>query len=255
MLPDRPVPFHARRIAALVLALSLTACGPGQDRDPADGINDPYESGNRNVHQFNKGLDRALVRPAARGYTSILPDEVEDRVSDFARNLGEPSVVVNSLLQGDLRGAGTSTVRFVMNSTLGIFGLIDAASEFGIEAHETDFDETLFTWGVGEGAYVELPALGPSTQRHTAGRVVDLFTNPLSYVVGTPEAYYGTAASVAARLGDRGRFTDTIDAILYESADSYAQARQIYLQNRRFTLGDEQETVEIDPFELDTEGF
>lgn len=239
-----------------VLALGVLAgCAGGADRDLNDGISDPYETGNRKVHRFNRGLDKALVRPAARGYTSVLPDEIEDSVGNFATNLGTPSVAVNSLLQGDLRGTGISVARFLVNSTLGIGGLGDAATDFGIPKHDTDFGETLYKWGVAEGAYVELPALGPSTQRDAAGKVVDLFTNPLSYVVDSPESFYGTAASVAARLGDRGRYSDTIDSILYDSADSYAQARLIYLQNRRFELGAEDQSSEIDPFELDTEGF
>ena len=198
----RPFAFlpATKLLVACIVIFSLGACAGGMDRDPSDGFNDPYETTNRKIHRFNKGLDRSLVRPAAKGYTNILPDEVEDRVSDFARNLGEPSILTNSLMQGDLRGAGIATVRFTINTTIGLFGLIDAASELGIEPHVTDFGETLFTWGVGEGSYIELPLLGPSTERHTAGRFVDLFTNPLSYIVGTPDAYYGTAAAAAAPL-------------------------------------------------------
>jgi len=245
-----------RIISATLLALSVAACSTPEDVAlTADGIYDPYETQNRKVHAFNRGLDRAIVRPAARGYSTFLPDDVEDSVSHFARNLGQPSVVVNSLLQGDLRGAGISTARFVTNSTLGLFGLFDVASDFQVPDHDTDFGQTLHTWGVGEGPYIELPVLGPSTSRDTTGKVVDLFTNPLSYMVDSPEQYYGTAAGVASGLSTRGRFTDTIDAILYESADSYAQARLIYLQNRRFDLGDEDSSVAIDPFALDTEGF
>ncbi len=220
-----------------------------------DGVYDPYERQNRKVHAFNRGLDRAIVRPAAIGYSTILPDEIEDSVGHFAKNLGQPSVVVNSVLQGDFRGAGISTVRFLTNSVLGIGGLFDVATDFDVPQHDTDFGETLYVWGVGEGAYLELPVLGPSTQRNTAGKVVDLFTNPLSYTLESPEAYYGTIAGVASGLGTRGRFSDTVDSILYESADSYAQARLIYLQNRRFELGDGEAATEIDPFALDTEGF
>jgi phospholipid-binding lipoprotein MlaA len=195
-----------------------------------------------------------LVRPAAQGI-SLLPDEVEGFIGNFAENLGQPSVAVNSLLQGDFKGAGISTSRFLTNTVLGAGGFFDVASEFQVPEHSTDFGETLYVWGVGEGAYVELPGLGPSTVRNATGKVVDLFTNPLSYAVDGPERYYGTAASAASRLSDRGRFADTIDALLYESADSYAQARLIYLQNRRFQLGQVDPEAEIDPFELDTEGF
>ncbi len=240
----------------MVLLAGLAACGGGAPNAVSeDGVFDPYEKQNRKVHAFNRGLDRALVRPAAIGYSTILPDEIEDSIGNFASNLGEPSVMVNSLLQGDLRGAGLSTMRFLTNSTLGIFGLADVAAEFKLPEHDTDFGETLHVWGAREGAYVELPVLGPSTVRDTTGIVVDLFTNPLSYVFDEPERYYGTAAGVASGLSTRGRFTETVDSILYESADSYAQARLIYLQNRRFELGDEEAGAEIDPFALDTEGF
>ncbi|WP_299367205.1 VacJ family lipoprotein [uncultured Tateyamaria sp.] len=240
----------------LVAGASLAACAASPDVSVSpDGVYDPYERQNRKVHAFNRGLDRAIVRPAAIGYSTILPDEIEDSVGHFAKNLGQPSVVVNSVLQGDFRGAGISTVRFLTNSVLGIGGLFDVATDFDVPQHDTDFGETLYVWGVGEGAYLELPVLGPSTQRNTAGKVVDLFTNPLSYTLESPEAYYGTIAGVASGLGTRGRFSDTVDSILYESADSYAQARLIYLQNRRFELGDGEAATEIDPFALDTEGF
>lgn len=245
-----------RLLFALVLLAGLAACGGGAPNAVSpDGVFDPYETQNRKVHAFNRGLDRALVRPAAIGYSTVLPDEVEDSIGHFASNLGQPSVMVNSLLQGDLRGAGLSTVRFLTNSTLGIFGLADVAAEFNLPEHDTDFGETLHVWGAREGPYLELPVLGPSTVRDTTGIVVDLFTNPLSYVVDEPERYYGTAAGVASGLSTRGRFTETVDSILYESADSYAQARLIYLQNRRFELGDADPGAEIDPFALDTEGF
>lgn len=249
--------FRLVKAFAVIAGIGLlSACATSQPAElRSDGINDPHEAANRKVHAFNRSLDRALVRPAAKGYSQVLPDEIEDSVGNFATNLGQPSVVVNSLLQGDLKGAGLSSARFVTNTFLGFGGLVDAAAEFNMPDHTTDFGETLHTWGVGEGAYVELPALGPSTQRATVGKVVDLFTNPLTYIVDSPEKYYGTGASVGARLGDRGRYSDTIDSILYESADSYAQARLIYLQNRRFELGQADPGTEIDPFDLNTEGF
>lgn len=252
-----PLPVKApwKNLVCVLLLGGLVACGPGNDLTPDDGIDDRYETQNRKVHAFNRGLDKAIVRPAAQGYTQILPDEIEDLVGNVAGNLGEPADMTNSLLQGNLRGLGNATLRFVINSTFGVVGLFDVATEWGIPEHDTNFGETLHVWGAQEGAYVELPLLGPSTQRDTIGKVVDLFTNPLSYVIDEPEAYIPPTASAAARLGDRGRFADTIDSILYESADSYSQARLIYLQNRRFELGQEDPTAEIDPFELDTEGF
>lgn len=252
-----PLFARAARVTILLLATALIAgCSAKYGTvDPAAGLNDPYERANRSVHKFNRGLDRAIVRPAGRGYTAILPDEVEDSIGAFASNLGEPSNALNGLLQGNFKRAGIATSRFMINSVLGIGGLADVASEFGVPRADTDFGETMHVWGVGEGAYLELPVVGPSTQRDTVGIIVDLVINPLNFELDAPEEYYGTVAGAAARLGDRGRFTDTVDAILYESADSYAQSRLIYLQNRRFDLGQEDPGTEIDPFELDTEGF
>ena len=152
-----------RCLLCVLLLAGLAACGGGAPGTLSeDGVYDPYETQNRKVHEFNRGLDRALVRPAAIGYSSILPDEIEDSIGNFASNLGEPSVMVNSVLQGDFRGAGLSTVRFLTNSTLGIFGLADVAREFNLPEHDTDFGETLYVWGAREGAYLELPVLGPS---------------------------------------------------------------------------------------------
>ncbi len=113
---------------------------------------------------------------------------------------------------------------------------------------EADFGQTLYTWGVSEGAYGEIPIVGPATNRRAAGMLVDLFTNPLSYVLPDPEKYYGTGASIASRLSDRGRYSDTVDSILYESADSYSQLQSLYYQNRRFRLGKGGSGSYVDPY-------
>lgn len=237
-----------RRVSAIVCALTLLSACAGADRDPNDGILDPYETRNRNVHNFNKSLDRAIIRPVARTYSAVLPDPVEDGISNVADNLGEPAVAVNSLLQGDLRGVGISTLRFALNTTIGLGGLFDAAGKLEVAEHDTDFGETLHVWGAPEGAYLERPVLGPSTVRDSVGSFVDLFTNPLDYALDEPERYTGTVTSVAQRIGDRGRFSDTVDSVLYDSADSYAQSRLIYLQNRRFELGQDASADSVDPY-------
>ena len=211
MLQPRPSRTGLRVACLLSAALLLSACAGDQDAAPGDGINDPYEAGNRKVHNFNRDLDRALVRPVSRGYVKAVPGEAQMIVGNFATNLGKPAVATNSLLQGDLRGFGLSTYRFVLNSTLGIAGLFDVATELGIADHDTDFGETLHVWGAGEGAYIELPLLGPSTQRDALGKVVDLFTNPVTYRLNTTESNTARATSIASRVGDRGRFSDTVD--------------------------------------------
>ncbi|MCW1954787.1 MAG: VacJ family lipoprotein [Roseobacter sp.] len=241
---------------AMVVSLGLAAACTKRDAglDPAV-VFDPYEQTNRKTHQFNLAVDRSLVRPAGKGYVSIVPKPVQQGVSNFSSNLSLPGTIVNTVLQGRIGEAGQNTLRFALNTTLGIGGVFDPSSEFKLYGAKADFGETLSVWGIGEGAYVELPLIGPATERDAVGRVVDLFTNPLTYMVQSPEKYYGTGASVAARLGDRGTFGDMIDSVLYESADSYAQARTLYLQNRRFELGQAAPEAELDPFDLNTEGF
>lgn len=247
----------SRRISALLVVLSVSACSPvdGDGMTP-DGIYDPFEKQNRRMHAFNRTVDQALLRPTAVGYSGVIPDGIEDSIVNFSRNLQSPSIVVNSLLQGDVPGAGLGVIRFGINSVLGLAGLFDAATDFGLPQHETDFGETLHVWGVGEGAYIELPLLGPSNQRDTTGKLVDFFTNPLSYVgLDGPAQYVSLGAGIARGMSTRGRYVDSVDGVLYDSADSYSQTRLIATQNRRFELGQEDESAEIDPFALDTEGF
>lgn len=220
--------------AALSILFLLDGCGPA----PAPtGIYDPHEAANREVHNLNKAIDRALVDPASNAYGKSVPGPLRQGVQNFADNLDAPGDVVNGLLQGRPGPALANTARFVINTTVGIGGLFDPAKAMGIQRKSTDFGETLHVWGFAEGAYGELPLLGPSTTRDTVGRVVDVALNPLRLALPAREGNITTAASVASRLGDRFKFGNTVDSILYDSADSYVQARLLYLQNRRFELG------------------
>lgn len=221
-------------VIALICATALSACA----REPApQGINDPNENVNRRVHAFNRAVDKSLFRPAANTYGAIVPQPIETGVSNFATNLDAPGDVVNDVLQGNPKDAFKNTSRFLVNTTLGIGGLFDPATELGIAAAPTDFGETLHVWGAKEGRYIEVPFTGPSTTRDFTGTLVDLAFNPLRLVLQPPETYWMTGAKVASTLGDRARYSATYDSILYDSADSYAQARLLYLQNRRFALG------------------
>lgn len=235
--------------------LALTACTTSQNpAERTDGINDPYEAQNRAVHDFNKGFDQNLVRPIANGYAALVAPEFRDRVNDFSENLQMPGVAVNSLLQADFRGTGIAATRFILNSTVGLAGFFDPSTELSIPDHDTDFGETLAVWGVGEGAYIEMPFFGPSTQRDAVGFVTDIFTNPLTFftIDSSPERFIPPTAYAGAVLNDRERLSGTIDSVLYESADSYAQSRSIYLQNRRFELGQGgavEEDAYLDPYD------
>jgi phospholipid-binding lipoprotein MlaA len=231
-------------LAVMVCVVSLAACTAPP---PTQDIYDPNEAANREVHDFNKAIDTALVKPISGAFSGRgEPGPISRVVANFADNLSEPSRVVNSLLQGNIPEAAQSSLRFAFNSTFGLAGILDPSTALGVQVKDTDFGETLHVWGVGEGAYVEVPLAGPSTERDVVGMAVDFLINPVSILLDPPQSYVATVAGLASKVGDRGRFSDTVDSILYDSADSYAQARLLYLQNRRFELG---QTASDDNFE------
>lgn len=246
MLRNPSAPFPIRlpaRFAALSLGLLAACTAP----EPGAEFNDPFEEQNRAVHAENLAIDRAFFGGGKPDRKPLLPQPVADGLGNVADNLTMPGAVVNSLLQGRPEPALRNTFRFVINSMIGIAGIFDPATAMGVDAKDTDFGETLHVWGAPEGAFLVLPVAGPTTERDLAGKVVDTVLDPVGWVVGEPETYYVAAAKLGGKVADRQRFGDTVDSILYESADSYAQMRLIYLQNRRFELGIEQDV--IDPFE------
>ncbi|MCU0907753.1 MAG: VacJ family lipoprotein [Rhodobacteraceae bacterium] len=223
-----------RHLVILAVLPALAACGAPP---VARGITDPNEAANREVHDFNKGLDRTILRPASGAYAAVVPAPVRRPISTLASNLDLPGDIVNDVLQGNAGDAGHNLFRLAVNATLGVGGLFDPAASIGLERRDTDFGETLHVWGAGEGNYVELPVLGPSTERDLAGRVVDAALNPMRLAIPADAQAARRAVNAGAVLDARDRFGDTIDATLYDSADSYAAARLLYLENRRFRLG------------------
>jgi phospholipid-binding lipoprotein MlaA len=226
-----------RRFGVLLLVAGLMA-GCAAAPTP-QGIQDPNESANRSVHNFNVGVDRVLLRPASQVYGTVVPRPVRNGISNFSENLDEPGAFINHLLQGRVDLAAQNALRFAVNTTAGVGGLMDAASWLGMPEATTDFGETLHRWGAAEGNYVELPLTGPSTTRDSWGSVVDIVLNPLTYAQESAVTDKVLAADTASTIGQRYTFSETIDSVLYDSADSYAQARLLYLQNRRFELGQE----------------
>jgi len=252
LTPSLPFPRETRpRALAAVLAsaLALSACGAADVASRDAGFNDPYEARNRAVHSFNKGVDRVVLRPASQVYGRAVPGPVRGGIGNFAGNLGLPAAVLNNLLQGRIEPAGQNGFRFLVNSTFGLGGFLDPATDMGLTERSTDFGETLHVWGVGEGVYLESPLRGPSTLRDSVGAVVDIFIDPVGAALDSPETEYVLGARALSLVGDRYRYSDTVDSILYESADSYAQARLMYLQNRRFELGTAAESDSYDPYE------
>lgn len=224
------------RVALAAMASGMLAACAGPTPAP-DQINDPFENTNRAFHAFNRGLDRAVVGPVAKGFGTVVPEPGKRIIGNFANMLDLPGDIVNNVLQFNIDDAATNTLRLATNLTMGVGGIFDAATALGLPSQPTDFGETLYVWGVGEGPYLELPFTGPSTVRDATGTLVDLATNPVSLALPSREATAANALKLLSRLRDRDRFASSVESILYDSADSYAQARLIYLQNRRFQLG------------------
>ncbi len=195
--------------------------------------NDPLEIPNRLIFSFNQALDAAIIRPAAVVYRDLVPQYLRDRVRNVLRNLRSPVILANDLLQGNLDRAGTTTRRFVINSTAGIFGIWDVAVDMGDPYHAEDFGQTLGSYGIGEGPYLMLPLLGPSNVRDATGRVVDYFLDPLTYIADHYDKDEWLLYRAAAEGIDfRERNLATLDEIERDALDFYARLRSLYRQRR-----------------------
>ncbi|MCP5087136.1 MAG: VacJ family lipoprotein [Rhodobacteraceae bacterium] len=212
-----------------VLVVACSVGEPGQ-------IHDPNEAANRKMHEFNKRFDRNFVGPIAGAYGKAVPGGADSALSNLSEHVAVPGEIVNSLLQLNFEEAILNTIRFSFNTVFGLGGLYDFATVAGVEDVDTDFGETLYVLGFPEGEYVELPGFGPSTERAAYGMVVDFFLDPLGRVLPKGSSKFTVPLYFVDKVGDRHNYAETVDSILYDSEDSYAIQRSIYLQNRRYKL-------------------
>ena len=230
--------FFGLSLLAALVGLSGCATTGGTPGDPLEGYN-------RAMFGFNDGLDRAIIKPLASGYKTVMPEFARTGVTNFFANLGDLWIGVNNILQGKV-GAGASDFgRFAMNTTVGILGLFDVASNAGLEKHNEDFGQTLGRWGVGSGAYVVLPILGPSDVRDGLSRlVVDWHGDPLWYVgnIPTRNELIGVRA-----VSDRAGLLDVSRMAEEAALDHYAYVRDAYLQRRRSLIHDGDGPSEANP--------
>lgn len=195
---------------------------------------DPFESLNRKLWDFNWNvLDKYLLRPLAVGYSEYLPRPAQTGVRNFVTNLEEPGYAVNSLLQGKFKHSGKAVGRFVINSTVGLLGLIDVADYMGIERHKEDFGQTLAVAGVGNGPYVMIPAYGPTTFRDGAGDFVDGQIFPL-YLLDWPAALLKTGIKAVYTRADLIQQ----EGMINNSVDSYVFVKEVFYQNQTFKIYD-----------------
>lgn len=232
-------------LLALLCAGLLPACAtlPPGERDPRD----PMERFNRSMYRFNDALDRGVAKPVARAYVKVTPAPVRTGVGNFFRNLNGPTVIVNNLLQAKPKAFLTDTLRLVVNTTIGIGGLFDPATQMGLPAGDEDFGQTLGRWGVRSGPYIVLPVLGPSTVRDTVGVVGDQFTDPKYYLVKDP--WLNIGLTVMSLIDTRAGLLGT-DDVLARSFDPYVFMRNAYLQRREYQVTDGATPVEQEEFEI-----
>ena len=221
--------FHQTLLMAIFCVTGLVATAHAD----AAKDTDPNENLNRKTHAFNETLDKYIARPAAKVYTNTVPDPVERGVVNFFSNLDELTNIANSLLQAKFGQAANDTGRFLINSTLGIGGLFDVASRAGLPKGEgEDFGQTLGAWGVGEGPYLMLPLVGPSTLRDAPSKYIDSFANPVSEL---EDVSARNSLRLLGLVSTRAELLGLDDAI---SGDSYLFVRDVYLQRREYLVND-----------------
>jgi phospholipid-binding lipoprotein MlaA len=227
-----------RCAAGLLAVLVLSACAT-VPKDPGAlatyrANNDPLEPLNRKTFALNQGVDRYLIKPIAKAYVKVIPPAGRNGISNFIANLHEPVVFANNVLQFQFKRAGTTASRFVINTTVGVVGLIDFAGKHGLKHQSGDFGQTLWTWGLPEGPYLVIPVFGPTSPRDGIGSGVDIFLDPFIYLARHNQ--YRTAISysrlIVGGIDLRARNLDTLDELQKESVDFYAGMRSLYRQNR-----------------------
>lgn len=224
-------PLIKKFILILNLVL-LSACAsvPG---GPTEG--DPFESFNRAMFNFNDGLDEYIVRPVAEGYDAALPNPIKTGISNFFSNIGDIFVILNDILQFKFKQALEDTGRFIFNSTIGLYGLIDVATPMGLPKHKEDFGQTLATWGVADGPYIVLPFFGPRTLRGTGGFIVESSLDPV-YDIEEDDSRYGTI--ILRTVDTRYKLLKASRIIDQAALDKYSFIRDAYLQNRKHLIYD-----------------
>jgi phospholipid-binding lipoprotein MlaA len=232
------------RPSSLCLALALAAlAAAGCATRPTDSEalaefrqnNDPAEPFNRAMFDVHQGIDRAVLRPVARGYRAAVPAPIRTGIRNVLGNLRTPVILANDMLQGEPRRAGDTLGRFLINSTVGLGGIFDvAASEFGVRGHTEDFGQTFARWGIGEGPYLFVPVLGPSNPRDLTGFALGIAADPLTWVgQGTAVTALGASRTGMTAIDTREALLDPLDELERSSLDPYATLRSVYRQRRQ----------------------
>lgn len=197
-----------------------------------DGLADPLEDVNRVIFAVNDTVDIVVFRPVALIYRTVLPPPLRKGLANFLANASTPITFTNDVLQGDMKRAETTMVRFFLNTVAGFGGLRDIAAEAGWERHTEDFGQTLAVYGVPSGPYIVAPLLGPSTPRHLVGRAVDILANPWTWILWDASTLESLSPTLAETVSARESAIETLDATREGSPDYYVTLKNLYYQNR-----------------------
>jgi phospholipid-binding lipoprotein MlaA len=238
-------------LAASLITLAACATRPAPGDQAAleeyRENNDPAEPTNRVFYAINNGIDTYVLRPVAVAYRTVVPGVVRRSTHNLLANMSSPIVFSNDVLEAKPRRAGTTLMRFLINTTAGVGGLFDVATDLGYPEHDADFGITLALWGVGEGPFLFLPILGPSNPRDFAGFGGDIALDPLTWASFGGSATLGYSRYGLSAIDARERVLDTVDNIKKTALDPYATFRSLYRQNRASTIdkvrNDNQATV------------
>jgi len=226
-------------LAAAMTLADLAGCATPPPASDPDALaeyketNDPLEPTNRVFYRVNNAIDAAVLKPAAQAYRFVLPDRVRTGVHNVLSNLTTPVVLANDVMQGKPRRAGDTTMRFLINTTVGVVGLIDVANGWGYPSHDTDFGVTLALWGIPEGPFLFLPVLGPSDPRDAAGFGVNIVMDPFTWVgQGAAVTALNWSRFAVSAMDQRERVLDAVDNIKKTALDPYATFRSLFRQHR-----------------------
>jgi len=225
------------KAAAILAALGLSACATAHPDTGGSAANDPYAATNRKIFDFDLKMDGWTLKPTSAAYNRYVPEGIREAAHNVLTNFDLPVTFANDVLQAEPRRAGQTVSRFVVNSTLGVAGLFDVASDFGIPAHTEDFGQTLAVWGVGEGPYLVLPLLGPYPPRDAVGAVVDFLFDPMLYIRMKQHPWWVLGHRYIKLIDVRARNIETLDDIERSSMDYYATTRSLYRQYRAGEIG------------------
>jgi phospholipid-binding lipoprotein MlaA len=242
-----------RHIVFVVLA-SVLIFSTGAASAQAEG-SDPLEPMNRAFFNFDMFLDRILLKPVAQAYVAVVPDPGRRAVHNVLQNMNEPIIFANDLLQGDFSAAHITMARFLMNSTFGLAGIFDWASESGLPKQSGDFGQTLYVWGVPSGPYLFLPLIGPTNPRDAIGYGVDTIADPIGYAFWTSGLVWASYSEFGAQTVDeRSRQLNTLDELQKTAIDFYAEIRSLSQQERAIVLrhGQPSPSPAFDQFDEET---